>query len=104
MAYTSPETINGSSIVGLLNYVNEVTNSWISNLLLIAFYVILIFAYYKAREDFGGALAVAGFGTFIVAFLLFLANFVSGVTLAIWIALAVIGFSAIALDKPRGTA
>ena len=104
MPYTSPETFDASSIVGLLRYVNEVTGSWFSNMLLISFYVIMIWGYYKVREDLAGAFAVGGFALFVSAFLLFLADFITGITLSICIGLAVLGFVMIAFDKNRGTA
>ena len=104
MAYTSPETIDMSSAVGLFQWLNEVTYSWFSNLIVVGFYLILIIVYNRAKDDLAGAFAVAGFGAFVVALLLFLSDFVSGITLGIWIALAIIGFCAVAFDKPRGYA
>lgn len=104
MPYTSPENINGSAITGILYYVNEVTSSWISNLILIGLYLILLISYWRARDDLGGAFAVAGFSTFVVALLFFLADFISGIILAIWIALAIVGFVIVAFDKQRGIA
>lgn len=93
MTYLSPsEGINATKGFGeVLNYVNIITDQWISKLLLVAIYVIVLLGFYKAKDDFSGALAVAGYGTFVIALLFWIGGFVSAPTLAISIAVAVIG-------------
>jgi hypothetical protein len=83
----------------LLNYVNNVTNNWISNMILISIWVIVLMGYYKAKEDFKGAFAIAGYGTFMVALLFWVGGFVSGITLGITIAFAIIGTLVLLLDQ-----
>jgi len=100
MTYASPTTINASKGFGeVLIYVNEVTNNWISNLFLIAIYVIILIGFYKAKDDFTGALAVSGYGTFVVSLFFWIGGFISGATFGIVIGVAVIGTIVLLLDK-----
>jgi hypothetical protein len=82
----------------VLNYLNVVTDSWISYMLLLAIYVIVLMGFYKANQDFKGALAISGYGTFVVALLLWIGGFVSGWALGICIAMALIGTLVLLLD------
>jgi hypothetical protein len=100
MTYASPATINATKGFGeVLNYVNNVTDSWISNLFLAGIWIIILIGFYKAKEDFTGALAVAGFGTFVVALLFWAGGFISGMTFGIVIGVAVIGVIALLMDN-----
>ena len=100
MTYPSPAGINASRGFGeVLTYVNTVTYGWISTLLLLAIYVIVLMGYYKAKDDFSGAMAVAGFGVFIIALLFWLGDFITGITLTIAIALALVGIIVLLADK-----
>ena len=100
MAYPSPTTINGTKGFGeVLNYINVVTNSWISNMILIAIYVIVLIGFYKAKEDFKGALAVAGYGTFVVALLFWIGGFVSGISFGMTIGVAILGTIVLLMDN-----
>lgn len=100
MAYPSPTTINASKGFGeVLIYVNNVTNNWISNLFLIAIWIIILIGFYKAKDDFTGALAVAGYGTFVVALLFWIGGFISGVAFGMTIAMTIIGTIVLLMDK-----
>jgi len=103
MAYynlPTSDTINASQgLIGILLYINDVTYDWFSRLLLIAIYVIIVMSYYRARNDFVGGLALAGFGTFIIGFLFFLGGFVTGVDLALAFGIMIIGVLWILVDK-----
>lgn len=100
MSYPSPVSINATKGFGeVLNYVNDVTNNWISNLFLMGIWIILLIGFYKAKEDFTGALAVAGYGTFVVSLLFWVGGFISGITFGIVIAVAVIGTIALLMDN-----
>jgi len=101
MAYESPANINASQGMGqLLEYVNTVTNSWISNMLLVSLYIIMLMGWYRTQgNDFVGGLAVAGFGTSVIATLLWIAGFVSGPTLGVCFAVMLIGVAALLLMK-----
>jgi hypothetical protein len=100
ITYASPSTINASRGLGeIINYTNSVTNQWFSNMILIAIYVIVLIGFYKAKEDFTGALAVAGFGTFVVALLFWIGGMVSGIALGITIAMAIIGVIVLLMDQ-----
>ena len=100
MPYPSPTTINGTKGFGeVLNYINVVTNSWISNMILIAIYVIVLIGFYKAKEDFKGALAVAGYGTFVVGLLFWIGGFISGISFGMTIGVAILGTIVLLLDN-----
>lgn len=100
MAYASPSSINVTKgLTEIFSYVNTVTSEWFSRLILISIYVIVLMGFYKAKEDFTGAMAVAGFGVFVLALLFWLGGMVSGVTLGISIAMAIIGVVVLLMDK-----
>lgn len=99
MAYPSPTELNMSQGLGvMLSYVNAVTNSWVSYMLLISVYVIFLIGFYKAKDDFQGGLAIAGYGTFVMALFFWIGGFISGWAFGISIALAVIGTLVLLLD------
>ena len=92
MTYISPSTVNMSKGFGeLLNYINYATDGWISNMIMIAIYVIVLMGYYKAKEDFKGAMAIAGYGTFVVGLLFWIGGFVSGLAFGMTIGVAILG-------------
>ena len=100
MTYPSPADVNMSSGFGnLLTYINVVTDNWISNLLLIGIYVIILMGFYKAKDDFKGALAIAGYGTFVLALLFWIGGFVSGTALGVAIAGAILGTIVLLMDN-----
>ena len=100
MAYTSPTTINASKgLTEIFNYVNSVTNQWVSNLLIIGIYIIVLIGFYKVNDDFKGALAVAGYSTFVIALLFWIGGFVSGFALTVAVVIAMVGTLVLLLDK-----
>lgn len=100
MTYASPTDINATKGLGeILIYVNSVTNNWASNMLMIAIYIIVLIGFYKAKDDFAGALAVAGYGTFVIGLLFWVGGFVSGITFGISIAMAIIGTLVLLMDN-----
>jgi len=100
MSYPSPSSVNASKGFGeVLNYVNVVTNSWLSNMFMIGIYVIILMGFYKAKDDFKGALAVAGYGTFVVGLLFWLGGFVSGLAFGMTIGVAILGTLVLLMDN-----
>jgi hypothetical protein len=100
MVYPSPSTINASKGIGeVLNYTNVVTNNGFANLILIAIYSIVLIAFYKSKDDFKGAFAVAGFSTFVVSLFFWIGGFVSGTSLTIVISLTLLGILVLWLDN-----
>lgn len=100
MAYPSPSTINASKGLGeLFNYINLVTNSWVSNMIMIGIWIIVLMGFYKAKEDFKGALAVAGYSTFVVGLLFWIGGFISGFAFGVVIAMALIGTAILFTDQ-----
>jgi hypothetical protein len=104
MAYEEITTINATEGLGeFFSYLNSVTASWFSNGLLITIYVIFVMGYYRAKNDFMGGIAIAGFATFIVALFLRIGGVISGVTFGIVIGVAIVGIAIILMDT-KGTA
>jgi len=100
MTYASPSTINATKGFGeVLTYINVVTNNWVSNMIMIAIYVIVLLGFYKAKDDFKGALAVAGYGTFVVGLLFWIGGFISGIALGMAIGGAILGTIVLLLDN-----
>ena len=85
----------------LLYYANEVTESWLSNLILIAIYIIIMMTVYNYKRDFVEGMAVAGFFTFLIALLFYLADFISGVTLVFVIAITIVSVALLFFNKRR---
>lgn len=100
MTYTPVTSINASKgLTEIFYYINGVTGEVFSNMLLIAIYVIVLMGFYKAKDDFKGAMAVAGFGTFVVALLFWIGGIVSGISLGMVIGVAIIGVIVLLLDN-----
>jgi hypothetical protein len=100
MAYPSPTTINASKGLGeFLTYTNTITDQWVSNMFLIAIYIIILMGFYKVKDDFKGAMAISGYGTFVVALFFWIGGFVSGWALGISIAMAIIGTAVLLMDN-----
>lgn len=100
MTYDSPSTINATQgFITILDYINNVTGFWISNLLLLAIYAIILIGFYKSSGDFSGGLASAGFGTFVVGLLFWMGGFVNGWGFSISVAVMIVGVLAVLMDK-----
>jgi len=100
MTYPPVSSINASKgMAEVLNYTNTVTDNWVSNMLMIAVYILVLMGFYKAKDDFKGALAVAGYCTFVVGLLFWVGGFVSGWAFGISIAVAIIGTIVLLLDN-----
>jgi len=100
MTYASPTTINATLGLGeVFNYVNVVTDGWVSNLLMIGIYVIILIGYYKARDDFRGGMAVAGYGSFVVGLLFWVGGLISGLIFSMAIGVAVVGTLVLMMDN-----
>ena len=98
--YDSPTSVNFSDgMIGLIDYVNDVTFSWFSNLLLIGIWVIVFMGFYKSKDDPKGAFAVAGYSTFVVSLLFWIGGWVSGATMGIVVAIAIVGTIPLLLDN-----
>lgn len=90
--YDSPSEINMSQGMGeMFGYLSNVTNYWFGNMLLISIYVIILIGSFKAQDNFAGAMAIAGFGTFLIGLLFWLGGMITGWSFAIVIAIAIVG-------------
>lgn len=106
MAYypymTAEEGYNLTGSDGFANvfyYLNYVTNDWFTNMILIATWILVVVGFYKTSEDVTGALAVAGFGTFVIGLLFWAGKLISTPTFAITIAVMIIGVLALLVDN-----
>jgi len=100
LTYPSPSAINTTrGFGGVLDYINIVSDGWISNMILLAIWVIILMSYYKAKGDFTGGLAIAGYCTFVLALLFWVGGFASGLALGICIGASIIGTIALLLDN-----
>lgn len=100
MAYDPITDINTTNGIGeFLNYVNIVTNSWISNMLLIFIYIAVVMGYYGETKDFAGAVSISGIVVLVIAVLLWVVNFVSTITLGIVIAICFVGVMYVLHDR-----
>ena len=83
----------------ILYYVNDVTESLVSNLILVGIYIIILYGVFKNRNDFLEAMSVSGFVTFIIAVLFWLAGFISGYILVFVLAVAILSFAILWFNK-----
>jgi len=98
--YSYPTSINFTNgIDGLFVYLNTVTDNWFSNLLLIAVYLIFATGFFFSKRDMFGALAVGGFATFVFGSLLWVGGFISGITFAFVVGVAIISFASLWIDN-----
>jgi len=92
--------ITGSDgFANVIYYLNFVTNYWFTNMILIAIWILVVVGFYKATDDFSGALAVGGFGTFVVALLFWAGKLISTPTFSIVIGVMIIGILVLLVDK-----
>lgn len=102
MTYTSPETLNMTAGIGvLLNYINEVTNFWISRMLMIAIFIIFTMGYLRSKsdDDFVGAVSVGSYATFVIGILFWIIGFLDGVTFSIIIGMTFVSTAWLLMDK-----
>jgi len=87
----------------ILYYINEVTNSWASNMIIIGIFIVIMFGVYNrnARGDYLEAFAISGFVTFIVSILFWVAGFVSWVTIGMTFTIMVVGFVGLLFEKRK---
>lgn len=102
MAYTSPTEINASrGIISILEYINEVTDFWISRMLMVAIFIIFLMGYLRSKsdDDFLGAFAVGSYASLVVGILFWIIGFLDGVTFGIIIGLSLISTALLLFDK-----
>ena len=102
MAWTSPTTINATrGFADILPYLNEVTENWISRMLLIGIWIIFLFGYLRVKgdNDIISGMAVSSYVTFVLATLLWIIGFVSGLDMAIVVGVTLISTAMLLLDK-----
>lgn len=85
----------------ILYYVNEVTNSWASNMIIIGIFIVTMFGVYSrnSRGDYLEAFAIAGFLTFLVSILFWIGGFVAWQTIGFTFTVMVIGFVSLLFER-----
>jgi len=107
MAWRDPTSINWTLGFGEFFYfINEVTLGWVSRLLLMGVYIIVLTGYYKVEDDFTGGMAAAGIAVFVLSFTGWLLDppFIDWITLAFSMGFMFVGVGAFLLDRNKGTA
>ena len=102
MAYRSPTTLNMTKGIGeLLGYINEITNFWVSRMLMVAIFVIFLMGYLRSKndDDFIGAFAVGSYASLVIGILFWIIGFLDGVTFGIIIGLSLISTALLLFDK-----
>ena len=77
----------------ILSYVNDVTNSWISNMLLVGIFIIAFLGIFATRKDIGEAFAGSGFLLVMTATFFWVFDFISITPLITCIVVAIFGFA-----------
>ena len=91
MAYEEITSINASLGLGeVISYVNNVTDQWFGNMILIGIWIIVLLGYFKATGDFWSASAISGFTLFVVGLLFWLGGFIGNVAFTMVLGLAVL--------------
>jgi len=68
-------------------------------MILLSLYIISLYGYYKARDEFAEGMAVVGFFVFVVAMFFWIGEWLSIFTFIIVIAIAIIGVLAFLVGK-----
>lgn len=91
MAWTSPTTINATTgMDSFLPYLSEITNFWFGRMVMVAIFVIFLFGYLRAKDDFIGGLAIASYITFVLGLLFWVIGLVTGMDFGIIIGITII--------------
>lgn len=101
MAHPNITDVNLSRGFGseLFYYVNDVTSSWISNMILIAIYIIVAMGVYTYKKDLLEGMSIAGYILIAVGTLFWLGNFISTITwVFVWV-VGIVSFGALWFTK-----
>lgn len=102
MTYTSPTSINASrGIVSLLEYVNEVTDFWISRMIMIAIFIIFTMGYLRSKndDDFLSAIAVGSYASLVIGILFWIIGFLDGISFGMIIGISIVSTALLLMDK-----
>ena len=91
--YDYPSSIDFSDgITGLFVWLNNVTDGWFANMLLIAIYVIFASGFYYAKRDFFGGCSIGGFAIIVVGALFWAGGLIQWYTYTFVVAVAIVSF------------
>jgi len=102
MTYTSPTSINASrGIISILEYVNEVTDFWISRMIMVAIFIIFTMGYLRSKndDDFLSAITVGSYASLVIGILFWIIGFLDGVSFGIIIGISLISTALLLMDK-----
>lgn len=81
-----------SNFGGMIDSANSATNGWLGLGILVFIFLIILIMIIKNEQGFGVALAGSGTLAFIIASILFVANWVSSYAVFIFLVIAVLGY------------
>lgn len=102
MGYDSPTTINASrGIISLFEYINDVTDFWISRMIMVAVFIIFTMGYLRSKpdDDFVGAFAVGSYASLVIGILFWLIGFIDGLSFGFIIGLSLISTAILFMDR-----
>ena len=102
MTYTSPTEINATrGIISLLEYINEVTDFWISRMLMVAIFIIFVMGYLRSKsdDDFVSAIAIGSYASLVIGILFWIIGFLDGIAFGIIIGISLISTAMLLMDK-----
>lgn len=90
--YKSPTSVNlTDNPSGLFNWLNDVTNYWFSNALIMVIWVMFLMGYLSVnKDDYAGATSVASYITTVLALIGWIAGIVSGYALSLLLGLSLV--------------
>lgn len=103
--YDSPTSVNlTDNPSGLFYWLNDVTNFWFSNALLMVIWVMFLMGYLAVnKDDFAGATATASYITMVLALIGWLAGIVSGMAFSVALGVGLVS-TAWLLSEKKGSA
>jgi len=102
--YTTPTSINlTSNPSGLFAWLNDVTNYWFSNSLLIVIWILFLMGYLTVnKDDYAGGVAVASYVTSILALLLWIIGLASGWAFSIALGMSLVSTAVLLSIRKAG--
>jgi len=101
--YTSPADVNlTESPSNLFTWLNDVTNYWFSNSILLAIFIMFLMGYLAVnKEDYSGGVAVASYVTTVLGLILWLMGLASGLAFSIVLGVSLISTAWLLGDKKQ---
>ena len=103
--YASPTSVNMSNgFIGIWQYMNVVTAGWWTNMILISFYLVVAYGYYKTNEsDVWGSLGVAGFSLGLISTIMFIGSMVNAIVYSFALGVTFISVIPVFMDRHKAS-